>query len=352
MYDFDAQKDYYAILGISEDATQDEVKKAFRKLAVKYHPDKAGGDKAKFQEANEAHQTLSDEKKRQQYDMVRKWWFGGMWGGWFDFGGGGGFDMWWVDLGDIMWGIFGWGFGGGRKSQGAVSWESIKHKLNITFEEAFLWAEKKISYTRYQTVDGADKSQCRQCNGRGSVVQQVQTPFGVMQNQKVCPHCQWTWSIFKKDGKELPNWWLEQHTEVISVKIPTWIKDWVYIKYAGKWHDGPWGSASGDLYIQINVASSKQYSRKWSDLYVSAKITLFDLVLGGQTEIPHPEWKLKVKIPKWTQIWDLIKITGKWFDTSWVFSKKWNLYIDPQIHIPKRLSKKQEKLRKELQKES
>jgi molecular chaperone DnaJ len=356
MYDFDPKKDYYNTLWISEDASQDEIKKAFKKLAVKHHPDKPGGDKEKFQEANEAHAVLSDEKKRQQYDMMRKGWFGGWgFGGWgFDFGGfqsgqGGGFDFGGVDLWDLVGGIFGGGGFSGWGSRKPRQGADIKHQIDISFEDAFLWTEKTIAYTRQSVVKGASEETCPECNGQGTSVQQVQTPFGVMQTRNTCPRCQWSGKIYKKDWKELDNGWLETRKETLTVNIPAGIKDDVYIKYAGKGHDGPWGVPAGDLFIKIRILASANYERKGSDLYVKADVTLFDLVLGGTVEVPHPEGKLQIKIPKGTQIGDLVKISGKWFGGSGIFGGKWHLYVDPQVHIPKRLSKKQEKLWKELQ---
>lgn len=355
MYDFDPKKDYYDILWVNEDASVDEIKKAFKKLAVKNHPDKPDGNKEKFQAANEAHAVLSDEKKRQQYDMMRKWGFGGMWGGWFDFGGfqagqWGGFDFGGVDLWDLVGGIFGWGgFGWGGWARKPRKWADIKHQIDITFEESYLGTEKTIAYTRKSVVQWATSETCSECNGQWVSIQQVQTPFGVMQTKNTCPKCGWVGKVYKKDWKELGEGWLETKRETLAVNIPAGIKDDVYIKYEGKGHDGPGGVPAGDLFIKIRILASANYERKDNDLYVKSEVTLFDLVLGGTVEVTHPEGKIKVKIPKGTQIGDLVKISGKWFGGSGIFGGKGNLFVDPQVHIPKRLSRKQEKLWKELQ---
>jgi len=351
MYDFDPKKDYYKILWVEESANKDEIKKTFKKLAVKHHPDKAGGNKEKFQEINEAYQVLSNDKKRQQYDMFKKWWgwFGGIWGGGFGWFQSGGFDVGWVDLWDVIWSVFGGWFGGGGSSRGASKWADIKHQLELTFEEAFLGTEKKIAYTRKNLVSWAERKTCPTCGGKWATVKQVQTPFWVMQSQVTCSTCSWTWSIFSKNWKDLSSYEIfEQKREEITIKIPAGINDWVYIKYSQSWHAGlAW---DWDLYIKINILKSNIYERKWNNLYIKADVTIFDLVLWWSCNVHHPEGKLNIKIPKWTQINELIKISGKWFWESWIFHKKWNLYIDPQIHIPKRLSKKQEKLWKEIQK--
>jgi len=353
MYDFDPKKDYYAVLWIVEDANPDDIKKAFKKMAVKYHPDKPTGDKARFQEANEAHAVLSDDKKRQQYDMMRKGGFG--WGGGgFDFGGfqawGGGFNFGGVDLGDLVGDIFGGGFGwGGANTRRAHKWADIKHQMDISFEEAYLGTEKTIAYTRKTIVSWAKSETCTICHGQGVVIQQVQTPFGVMQTKNACPKCEGTGKIYTKDWKELGGGWLETQKETLTVKVPAGIKDDVYIKYEGKGHDGSWGVPSGDLFIKIRILASPQYQRNWNDLYVKSEVSLFDLVLGGEVDVNHPEGKLRIKIPKGTQIGDLVKISGKWFGWGGIFGSKWNLYVEPQVNIPKRLSKEQEKLWKTLQ---
>lgn len=344
--DFDPKKNYYEILGVWEDATQDDLKKAFRKAAVKHHPDR-GGDKAKFQEMNEAYQILWDDKKRAQYDSYRK---GGFWGfdggqGWFDFGGQGGF---WgfdgVDLWDIFGSMFGGGFGG--QSQRSFSGEDIQIGITITFEESFLGVDKKVSYSRDTKIDWISEHTCKNCHGRGKVSKTIQTPFGMMQTQAACPECEGAGKTYTKDGRDVASPF-ESQKEVVEVHIPEGINDGVYIKFTGKgnqWLNGQ----DGDLYIKISIAASAFYERKWDNLYVKTSVTLFDLVLGGEVQINHPEGKLKIKIPKATQIGDMVKIAGKWFGKSGIFGKKWDLFVVPRVEIPKKLSKAEEKLWSEL----
>lgn len=356
--DFDPKKNYYEILGVSEDASADEIKKAFRKAAVKHHPDR-GGDKAKFQEVNEAHTILWDSAKKQQYDAFRQWgfgWFGE--GGGFDFGGfwwQGWFGWWQVDfdIWDLLWGMFGGGWFGWWQARRPRKWEDITNTIDITFEEAYLWVTKKAAYYRMQRTEWAEAKTCTECNGSGSVTRQAQTPFGVMQTQTICHKCAGGGKIYTKNGKELPENGLEKKKETIEVKIPAGAKDGVYIKYTGKGNAGFGDVPNGDLYIKVVVAKSKNnLERKWDNLYAKVDVTIFDLVLGGTVEINHPEGKLNVKIPKGTQIWDLIKVSGKGFGDSGMFHRKGDMYIDPQIYIPKRLTKEQEKLWTELQKKT
>lgn len=345
--DFDPNKNYYDILGVSEDATESDIKKAFRKAAVKHHPDK-WWNKEEFQKVNEAHQILSDSKKKQQYDSFRKWWFGWWWGHWW-FGWFWGWDFWWfwgVDLWDIVWSVFGGGFGWGswKPKRG----DDLQKNLTITFEESFLWAKKKIKYTRKVVVEWAEKKNCPECNWLGRVSRQAQTPFGIIQTQVACPICGWLWATYTKNGKDLPNWGLETKTEIMEVNIPIWIKDDVYLKYSNKWDDWISGTPTWDLYIKIRVSDSDKYIRKWEDLYVKINITIFDMVLWWEYKVPHPEGAISVKIPKWIQIWDKIRVASKGFWKWWIFWTKWDMYVTTKTSIPKKLTKKEEKLWKDL----
>ena len=350
--DFDPKKNYYDILWVSESASIEEIKKAFRKLAIKHHPDR-WWSKEKFQEINEAYQVLSDEKKRGQYDAFRKWWFTGWfgwWNWWFDF-----WNFWWFggfwgwegvdfDIGDLLGWIFGW-FGWWNKVR---KWEDLKKIIEITFEDSYLWCEKKISYTRLKKVEWAVEEVCPNCNGRWKVSQQVQTPLWVMQSSTACRQCGGIWKIYKKGWRTLENGWLEEEMETIEIKIPAWIKEDAYMKYSWKWNAWIWNAPDGDLYLKIRIIPNNKYRREWNDLYVKASVSVFDLVLWWEVEVSHPEWKLKVKIPKWTQVWDRIRISGRWFGEKWLFKSKWDMIVETDVSIPKKLSKDEEILWKKL----
>lgn len=347
--DFDVKKNYYDILGVKEDASPEEIKKAFKKAAVKHHPDR-WWDKKKFQEMNEAYQVIGDEKKKGQYDAYRKWgysWFDGQWWFWGFGGGQWGVDFWDFDIGDIMGGIFGGWFGGWWRKKASQGGEDIQVAIDINFEESYLGVTKKVAYSRMKKVEWAEEKTCEACKGHGSVVQQMQTPFGVMQSQVACHSCGGSGKTYTKNGKPLDNGWLEKVKETLEIKIPAAIKSGSYIKYANKWNEWS-GHHVGDFYIQINVANSRLYERKWDNLYTKANVTLFDMVLWWEVSVDHPEGKLKIKVPKGTQIGDMIKIAGKWFGSGGVFSKRGDLFVIPQVDIPKKLSKDQEKLWTEL----
>ena len=346
------KKDYYELLGVSKSASAEEIKKAFKKLAVQHHPDKKGWNKEKFQEINEAYQTLGDPQKRQQYDMYGQAGVGGggfQWGGFWGFWGGG-FD---VDLWDLVWDMFGWfgGFGSGGSSRNRVrKGDDIKQTLTIDFKEAYLGTEKRIRYHRWKMADGIDQKTCTTCNGHGKVLQQAQTPFWVMQIQNTCPSCGGSGVIYTKNGKELDGDGMEKVTEELDVKVPAGIKDGVYLKYASRWNAGFHGGPEGDLFLKIIIKASPIWERKENDLYVKVDVSIFDLVLWGTVTVPHPEWDIEVKIPKGTQLTDLVKVNNKGYGDKAMFSSKWEMYIVPQLHIPKNLSKEEEKLWQELQK--
>ncbi len=166
--------------------------------------------------------------------------------------------------------------------------------------------------------------------------------------QAACHECWWLGIQYTKDAKRIQSPF-ENTKETIEVKIPEWINDWTYIKFASKGHH--WlNGYDGDLYIRIDIQTSSLYSRKWDNLYTKVPVSIFDLVLWWEKQIPHPQGKLKIKIPKATQVWDMVKITWKWFARWWLLNIKWDLFLIPQLEIPKKLSKEAEQLWKDLSK--
>jgi len=352
--DFDPQKNYYDILGVSEDADADEVKKAYRKAAMKYHPDRNKGDaeaEEKFKEANEANEVLSDTQKKQQYDAYRKWWFGAWgfgWGGFWGFWGWGGWFGWGaVDLGDLLWGFFGW-WGGWARRSGPQQWDDLMLQMVISFEDSYHGLEKEVTYKRYKMSENVDEKKCDTCGGAGVVAQQARTPFWVMQTQAACPTCGGAWSEYFKDGSKVENFGLEEEQTKINLKVPAWIKSGSKIRYSGKWNDWILGWSAWDMYVKILVKQSEQWEREGDDIFVKSDVSLFDAVLWGEVVVPHPDGDYKVKIGKGLQIGENIRVPGKWFGDKGLLSKKWDLVIIPHITVPKRLSKDEEKLWKEL----
>lgn len=352
--DFDPKKNYYDILWLSEDASADDIKKAYRKLAMQYHPDRNKGDKAaeeKFKEVNEANEVLSNEQKKQQYDAFRKGWgaFGGFWG----FGGGGfggGTTVDFGDLGDLLGGFFGgwfgWGFWGGRR--GPERGDDLLLQLTVSFEDAYHGTKKEVSYSRLVMAAGVESKTCPTCNGRGVVLQQTRTPLGMMQTQSACPTCHGTGVEYFKDGKKLEGAGMEKKQQTVNVTIPAWIKSWSKIRYPGMGNDGAFGGESGDLYVKVVIKQSDIRRRDDDNLLVDAEISIFEAVLGGELTVQHPDGPLTVKIPKGLQVGEYIRVSNKGFGEKKLLSSKGDLIVMPKIKIPKRLSKEEEKLRKEL----
>lgn len=348
--DFDPEKDYYDILGVSEDADADEIKKAYRKAAMKWHPDRNKGDAAaeeKFKEINEANEVISDPEKKQQYNAYRK---GGFGAGWF---WGWGFGWWQqVDLGDLLGWFFGgwWGFGWWGRRAGPERGDDLILQLTISFEDAYHGLTKEINYSRLLQSDGVTTKTCETCGWQWVVAQQARTPFGVMQTQAACPTCSGAWSEFYKDGVKVSHA-LEKKSEKLEVKIPAGIKAWSKIRYAWKWNAWIRGGETGDLYIKILVKWSDKRRRDDHNLLVDIDVTVFQAVLGGEITVPHPEGDIKVKIPKWLQVGEYIRVAWKWFGEKWLLKSRWDMIVMPTIQIPKKLAKADEKLWNELAKD-
>ncbi len=356
MPDFDPKKDYYKVLWVEETASQEEIKKAFRKYAMKYHPDK-WWDQEKFKEVNEAYQVLWDAKKRAQYDSYRKWWFGGFWwfGWWWsqDFGGDWmNFDVW--DIFDVFGSFFGDGFWWGSSRRWPVRGRDVVVSIDITFEESYKWTKKEVKFSREVACDACDgkwvskesqKNVCPVCGGKWVAVETKRTPFGVMQVQTTCSKCFGQWYIDSKPCEKCAGNWIMKVDQKVSFEIPAGINEWEAIKMPGMWNYGQKWWEAGDLYIKITISGANKFKRRWNDLIMDLGISIFDAVLGGEKTVEHPDGKLVVKIPKWLQVWQQIKIPGKWFGKSGFFGgSKWDLVINPQIEIPKKLSKDEEEL--------
>jgi len=358
--DFDPKKNYYEILWVNEDADEKEIKKAFRKLAMKYHPDRAPEWKKeeyekKFKEINEAQEVLTDPKKRQMYDTYRKWGFdfGWMWG----FGG---FSWQWAtfDVWDIFWDLFGDFFWGTRwartNSDRPRRWDDILLNLRVKFEDIYKGAKKKIKYSRYVPCDvcnwtGVDPSSkpetCPTCHGQWVVVQTQRTPFGVMQSQTVCPTCHGKWKIWEKPCAACGGKGLKLKEEIIEVNIPQWVDPGTKIKLPGMWHYGYKWWTPGDLYVNILLDENSPWKKQGHDIILEKEIPVIDAILWGEMEVDLPDKKIKVKIPKGLQVGDNIVVSGYGFKKTWgLLGGKGDLIIKPKIKIPKTLSKEEKEL--------
>ncbi len=366
-------KDYYEILGVSKDSSQEEIKKAFRKKAHEFHPDKSGGSEEKFKELNEAYQILGNVEKRKQYDQFGSSAFSGQgFGGtgmsWEDFAqaakNGGGFNAssgFNVDFGDIFSEIFGFSGRGGRARSGSgsrrsYSGEDIQIEISISFEEAVFGAKRDIRLNRVGVCEkchgngaepGTKIKTCSNCNGEGSVVYEQSILFGMFQSRSVCPVCQGEGKIPEKKCNECSGKGRNTEKKDVSIIIPAGISDGQSIRIDGMGNSGINGAQNGDLYVLVRVKSHKKFNRREFDIITEEKISIWQAVLGDSIEVETIHGPVKLKIPQGTQSGTIFKLTGKGV-TKLNSSSKGDHIVNITINIPSGLSRKQKKIFEEL----
>jgi molecular chaperone DnaJ len=341
------KKNYYDILGVDKKATPEEIKSAYRKLAMKYHPDRNQGDEAaaeKFKEVNEAHETLSDEQKRAAYDYELE--HPGMGG----FGGGGGFGGF-GGFGDIFGDIFssfGGGFGG--RTQRSEVGEDIQMEMSLSFMDAAKGCKKTVSYNRKEPCsacrgtgakNGTEYSTCSRCQGRG-VVQQVQnTMFGRTIRQSVCPDCAGTGKQIKEKCPDCKGKGYQRKETTVTLDIPAGVNTNSYIKKKGMGQAGANGAPAGDLIIVFRVEPHKLFVRDNFDLHVELPISFKTATLGGVVKVPTIDDTFDLSIPEGTQSGQVFTIRGKGIRS--VRGGVGNLIVKVFVEVPTKLSKEQKK---------
>ncbi|HLM83932.1 MAG TPA: molecular chaperone DnaJ [Candidatus Bathyarchaeia archaeon] len=365
--------DYYNTLGVSKDASDDEIKKAYRKLAHKYHPDKPGGDEARFKEVNEAYQVLSDKEKRSQYDQYGQTFeqaqakgqggFSGFDGfrdfssyaeGFdFNFGGGqGGFS-------DIFGEIFQQaGFGGrGRRSR-ANRGEDIQVDVEITFSEMAHGAEKEFELYKRVKCDrcggdgvepGSKKVECPTCKGAGEIRTTRRTILGTFAQSSVCPTCQGAGKIPEKKCTKCGGEGRMREYEKIKIKIPAGIKDGQTIRLEGLGESGERGGEAGDLYANVHVLSDERFERKEDDIYSEAKISFSQAALGDKIDVETIDGGVKLKIPAGTQSGEVFRLKGHGVKHLSRFGHG-DQYVKIQVVTPKNLTREQKEALEKLDK--
>ncbi len=358
------KRDYYEVLGVSKSASDNDIKKAFRAQAKKYHPDVNPGDaaaEAKFKEVNEAYEVLSDADKKQKYDQYGhagvdpNFGAGGGAGGYGDFGGFSGFS----DLGDIFGSIFGSGFGGGfggSTRRGPTKGEDLQTTVIIDFMEAVRGVKKEVTISRVQKCDdcggegaapGTKAETCTKCGGTGAVKIQQKTPLGYMATSRPCETCGGTGRIIATPCKRCSGKGKIRKNSKITLDIPAGIDDGKQLRSPGNGNAGNLGGPSGDLYIIVRVRPHPVFTREGSNVFVEVPITFADAAIGAEIEVPTVDGKVKLTIPEGTQSHTEFRLKGKGIQRLGSVGRG-DEFVTVIVEVPKNLSGKQKELIKEF----
>lgn len=342
-----SKRDYYEILGVSKDADAATLKKAYRKLAMKYHPDRNPDDKdadAKFKEATEAYEVLGDAQKRQMYDQYGHAGVDGQAGGGYGGGAGGSFS----DIfGDVFGDIFGGGGRGGSRG-GPQRGSDLRYTMELTLEEAVRGVEKKIripTLTACTTCDGTGAKSgtkpktCTTCHGQG----QIRMQQGFFAVQQTCPSCRGQGTIIEDPCSSCHGRGVKEETKTLSVKIPAGVDTGDRIRLAGEGEAGAMGGPAGDLYVQVSVREHNLFHRDGRNLYCDVPISIVDAALGGELEVPTLDGRVKLKIPAETQSGKLFRLRGKGV-TPVRGGPAGDLLCRVQVETPVNLSSEQKEL--------
>lgn len=363
-------KDYYSILGVSKDATADDLKRAYRKLAKQYHPDAQHTEEdkkkaeAKFKEINEAYSVLSDENKRAQYDRFgsnfEQAGFGGSgFGGYsnaYDFSGFGGIDF---DLEDILGSVFGGGFGSSsKKSQGPTRGADIRTNMSLKFEEAAFGVKKEISITRNEKCDSCNGSgakpgsriiTCDKCGGRGKIQMTQNTIMGAFSTVKTCDKCSGTGKVIETPCEKCSGKGIVRKSRKIEINVPAGIDDGQAISLRGEGDAGKKGGPNGDLYVVMKVAPHKYFKRNGFDISANVRVPFTKMALGGDIKIPTLEGEMEFNIPEGTTTGTKFRVKDQGIP---ILNGKGrgNLEFTVDVDVPKKLTDKQREILTEFAK--
>ncbi|MFC6267532.1 molecular chaperone DnaJ [Frigoriflavimonas asaccharolytica] len=338
-----AKRDYYEILEISKSASADEIKKAYRKMAIKFHPDKNPDDKSaeeKFKEAAEAYEVLSDGNKKARYDqyghagMSGNGGFGG--GG---FGGGMNMDDIFSQFGDIFGG--GGGFGGGQTRTQQVRGSNLRVRIKLSLEDIVNGTQKTIKVKRLKVVPGATSKTCTTCNGTGAQIKLMNTMFGQMQTQTTCSTCQGVGKIADKIPEGANNQGLRKEDEEVTISIPAGARDGIQLNVRGKGNDAPFGGIPGDLLVVVEEQADENIKREGDNLHQELYISFAEAALGTSKEINTVGGKVKIKIDAGTQSGKILRLAGKGLPSLESYGKG-DMYVHINVWTPQKLTDSQE----------
>ena len=351
----ETKRDYYEVLGVPKDADEAALKKAYRVLAKKYHPDANPGDKeaeAKFKEASEAYSVLGDPEKRSKYDQFGHAAFEGGAGG---AGGYGGFDFNGADMGDIFGDIFGDFFGGGRSaygrsSNGPMRGANLRTGVRITFEEAIFGCEKEIELTLKDECPkchgtgakpGTSPVTCPKCNGKGKIVYTQQSFFGQVQNVQTCPDCRGTGKIVKEKCPDCYGTGYISSKKKIQVKIPAGIDNGQSIRIAGKGEPGTNGGERGDLLVEVTVSRSPVFMRQETSIFSTVPISFATAALGGPIKIKTVDGEVEYEVKPGTQTDTKVRLRGKGVPSLRNKNIRGDHYVTLVVTVPEKLTEEQ-----------
>jgi len=350
------KRDFYEVLGLSKGAGDDEIKKAYRKLAKKYHPDMNPGDseaEVKFKEVNEAYSILSDPEKKNRYDQFGHAGvdpnFGA--GGGDPFGGFGGMGMD-FDMGDIFSSFFGGSASSGRRN-GPVRGDDILTRVVLSFEEAAFGCKKTIEFPRTETCStcsgsgaepGTKAETCSKCGGSGQIRIQQRTMLGMMQTTRPCDACGGAGKIIKTPCKSCKGQGVERKRKKLDATIPAGIGEGERILLRGQGNAGRRGGEAGDLVVEINIRPHPVFVRRDYDIFCEVPISFAEAALGGEIQIPTLEGKESFKIPEGTQTGTQFSLRGRGIPMIRSQNRRGNLYFTVQIEVPRNLSSNQKNL--------
>jgi molecular chaperone DnaJ len=341
------KRDYYEVLGVAKNADEAEIKKAYRKLALKYHPDKNPGDEQaeeNFKEAAEAYEILSNPEKRTQYDRFGHAGMGGASG----FGGGMNMDDIFSQFGDIFGGAFGGGsFGGSRGGSRVVRGTNLRVKMKLTLEEIAEGVKKKIKVNKLVNAEGVTYKNCSTCNGTGRITRVAQTFLGAMQTQSTCNVCQGAGKMIDKRPSDADAHGLKRQEEVIEIEIPAGVEEGMQLSVTGKGNAGPFNGVPGDLIVVIEEVEHPELKREGENLHYEAFVNFAFVALGESIEVPTVSGKVKIKIDPGTQSGKVLRLKGKGLPQLQGYGTG-DLFVHINVWTPQKLSKEERELLEKL----
>ena len=337
------KRDYYEVLGVSKNADESEIKKAYRKLAIKYHPDKNPDDASaedKFKEAAEAYEVLSNSEKRAQYDRFGHAGMGGQGG----FGGGMNMDDIFSQFGDVFGSAFGGSFGGSRSGGSrTVRGTNLRVKMKLTLEEIAAGVKKKIKVNKLVNAEGVTYKNCSTCNGTGRITRVSQTFLGAMQTQSACHVCQGAGKMIDKKPADSDAQGLKRQEEVIEIEIPAGVEEGMQLSVTGKGNAGPFNGVPGDLIVVIEEVEHDELRRDSENLHFDAIVSFIDATLGESIEVPTVSGKVKIKVDPGTQSGKVLRLKGKGLPVLQGYGTG-DLFVHIHIWTPTKLSKEEREI--------